>query len=800
MSTGVHSPSLRFLRPVNDGNGRCRRETVSEKLAVVRCGKREWEEYYRRRWQYDKAVRSTHGVNCTGGCSWIVYVKDGMIVWEVQEVDYPTTGTARPAYEPRGCPRGATYSWYVYSPVRVKYPYVRGVLLEMWQEALATHPDPVSAWASIVEDPAKARRYKEARGKGGLVRVSWDDATKLIAAGLVYTIRQYGPDRVIGFTCIPAMSMVGYSSGTRFLTLLGGSILSFYDWFSDSPPASPQIWGDATDVCESADWYNSTYMIVWGTNLPQTRSPDAHFYAEARYRGTRVAAVSPDYAEYVKFADDWLPARAGTDGALAMAMTFVVLKEFYLDRQVPYFIDYAKRFTDLPFAVALRKEGENYVPECFLRASQLGQDVDNAEWKLALFDGKSSKFVVPNGSVGFRWDKSRKWNLNLQDSATGAEIDPQLTYADGNDGWVLAAFPHFDMKGSKAKLGAVPTKKVRTPDGELLVTSVFDLMIANVGLDRGHGGECTNDYTAMSPNTPAWQEAITGVPKEDAIRVAREFAHNAEATHGKSMIFLGSGLNHWYHHDITYRAIINLTTLCGCQGVNGGGWAHYTGQEAIRTHAAWTTLAFALDWQAPPRQFNGTSFFYFASSTWRYETVSPQSIISPALPEDFVPRQRRAIAGRSHLAETRLLLRGEPPDPLAAADLMAFCKLVPPEEEVAALSILCEAIRNGNERVIGRFERGFDHGTDWPFVQRAAALLEARNWAGALAATGPGSAVVKEQESRACLAQLRTACLYVLGRRGEAEDLAAHTARNYGEQHGPFDGWFLYESGITDWP
>ena len=66
---------------------------------------------------------------------------------------------------------------------------------------------------------------------------------------------------------------------------------------------------------ESADWYESTYMIVWGTNLPMTRSPDAHFFTEARYRGARVCAVAPDYAEYVKFADTWLPARAGTDAA-----------------------------------------------------------------------------------------------------------------------------------------------------------------------------------------------------------------------------------------------------------------------------------------------------------------------------------------------------------------------------------------------------------------------------------------------------------------------------------------------------
>ena len=52
---------------------------------------REWESY-RGRWQHDKVVRSTHGVNCTGSCSWNVYVKEGLITWESQAVDYPSTG------------------------------------------------------------------------------------------------------------------------------------------------------------------------------------------------------------------------------------------------------------------------------------------------------------------------------------------------------------------------------------------------------------------------------------------------------------------------------------------------------------------------------------------------------------------------------------------------------------------------------------------------------------------------------------------------------------------------------------
>jgi nitrate reductase alpha subunit len=128
---------------------------------------REWEYAYRQRWQHDRVVRSTHGVNCTGSCSWKVYVKDGIITWESQQTDYPSNGPDSPEYEPRGCPRGASFSWYTYSPIRIKYPYVRGVLVQMFREAKARTGDPVDAWASVVEDPEKSYRYKAARGKGG---------------------------------------------------------------------------------------------------------------------------------------------------------------------------------------------------------------------------------------------------------------------------------------------------------------------------------------------------------------------------------------------------------------------------------------------------------------------------------------------------------------------------------------------------------------------------------------------------------------------------------------------------------
>ncbi|MFJ9445720.1 respiratory nitrate reductase subunit gamma [Kitasatospora sp. NPDC101235] len=145
---------------------------------VVVEGGREGDVFYRDRWSHDKVVHSTHGVNCTGSCRWKVYVKDGIITWETQATDYPSVGPDRPEYEPRGCPRGAAFSWYTYSPTRVRYPYVRGVLLELFREAKARLGDPVLAWADLQADPERRRRYQRARGKGGLVRAGWDEAVE----------------------------------------------------------------------------------------------------------------------------------------------------------------------------------------------------------------------------------------------------------------------------------------------------------------------------------------------------------------------------------------------------------------------------------------------------------------------------------------------------------------------------------------------------------------------------------------------------------------------------------------------
>ena len=134
----------------------------------------------------------------------------------------------------------------------------------------------------------------------------------------------------------------------------------------------------------------------------------------------------------------------------------------------------------------------------------------------------------------------------------------------------------------------VPVKYIKDIDGNRVkVTTVYDLMMAHVGIDRGLPGDYPKDYDDPKPYTPAWQESITGVNRNHVIQVAREFADNAARTKGKSMIAMGGGTNHWYHSDQIYRSILILILLTGSQGVNGGGWAHYVGQEKVRPLEGW---------------------------------------------------------------------------------------------------------------------------------------------------------------------------------------------------------------------
>jgi len=629
---------------------------------------RTWEKFYRDRWAHDYSVRTSHSVNCSGSCSWEVFVKDGIICWELQKVDWPQINDETPNYEPRGCQRGISASWYPYSPVRPKFPYVRKKLWNAYQRSKRDGMGPVEAWASIVESPELSKSYKKARGKAGWKRVNWDEAAEIVAAGQIYTIKKYGPDHLAAFSPIPAMSMISFTSGQRWNQLMGGTMLSFYEWYHDLPHIMPWIWGDQTDVAESADWYQGTYWIVMGSNLPMTRTPDSHFASEHKYNGGKITNLSPDYADITKFADLWVQIKEGTDNAFLNACIHVILNEYHHERKTGYFQDYVKQYTNLPFLVMLdEQEGGHHRNGRFLRASDIASfdGEEYSEWKPLQMEAGTNALRIPTGTVGHRWEKENtgRWNLTHQDSLSGEEFDPLLSFIDSEKRReTMVSFPDFthtydalgktEGTGNEAvnRIRGVPAFEVETKDGPVLVTTGMDLLMAQFGVGRGMSGDYPEGYDdADKPFTPAWQEQETGVSRDLAIRVAREWADNAEATEGKSLFITGSGILHWYHGgQSTYRAEAVMGIICGCQGNNGGGFAHYVGTEKIRNYAAIGMLAGATDWSRPPRHANSTSWQYFHTDQWRYDGMPLTSLWAPDA-EDL-PRHGEHSADINHLA------------------------------------------------------------------------------------------------------------------------------------------------------
>lgn len=272
---------------------------------------KRWEALYREQWKYDSYGRTTHSINCSGSCTWKVYVKNNIAFKEEQYGDYPDINPALPTYNPRGCQKGANYKEYVYGPQRVKYPLIR----------------------------------TGKRGEGKWRRASWEEALGYIANKIVDAISSHGPDTVTFYSANPAKFLVTYAAGARLANLTGGVVCSFYEWVSDLPPGEPMTWGVQTDTCEAADWFNSKYIIIWGSNVLETRIPDAHFLTAARMHGTKIVAIFPEYNPVSIHADIFIPVRPGTDGALALGMANVIVNEKLYDGA------YVRQFTDLPILV-----------------------------------------------------------------------------------------------------------------------------------------------------------------------------------------------------------------------------------------------------------------------------------------------------------------------------------------------------------------------------------------------------------------------------------------------------------------
>ncbi|MEV0596632.1 molybdopterin-dependent oxidoreductase [Nonomuraea cavernae] len=371
--------------------------------------------------------------------------------------------------------------------------HVNQALVRLYFEVKVGLRDPVAAWAKLT---GNSQLYQRARGER---RVPLDEGTaaELTAAAIVHTAAEHGADRVAALATSPLAGLVGD---------LGGAVLT------EQPSAPLQMLGRDFSGPRADDWARAAHVMLWGENNRLARTPDTPWVIAGRYKGQKVVAIGP---HPTRLSDETLVVRPGTDGALAMAMGHVLLKEFFLDR--PAFASHAMRRTDLPFLVRLRERGGGFVAD-----GVVGRPAE----RLSVYGGDAVEVLLP------RFD-------------------------DG---------PGVLNRG-------VPVVR----DGEHLATTVYDLLLAAYGVVRdGLPGCWPGDYDdRREPYTPAWQEALTGVPAGRTIKAARELGATAEQTGGRCVIV--PGRLETAHADTAYRAMLALLALTGCEN----GWAQPGGGTGV---------------------------------------------------------------------------------------------------------------------------------------------------------------------------------------------------------------------------
>ena len=343
---------------------------------------RGWEDVYRRKWTWDKVTWGTHLVDCyPGGCSFRVYTKDDIVWREEQSAIYPRIEDGVPDMNPRGCQKGSAFSRVMYGAERLKYPLKRA----------------------------------GERGEGKWQRITWDEAFTEIADAMLDAIQESGPETIIHEFGSGEGGMInGAQPSWRLMRLIGGTTLDSNGLTSDFNVGLYQTFGKFQFVSSIDDWFHADLILLWHVNPVYTRIPSAHFIWEARYHGTEIVSIAPDYNASSIHSDMWLPVEAGTDAALALAMCKVIIDDGKVNEP------FVKEQTDLPLLV--RRDNSR-----FLRASDL--EDGGREDQFYFLDAASGEIVpAPRGK------------LDLDDVDPSLQGEAEATLMDGSMVEVTPAF------------------------------------------------------------------------------------------------------------------------------------------------------------------------------------------------------------------------------------------------------------------------------------------------------------------------------------------------------------------------
>lgn len=304
-----------------------------------------WEDAYRDKWKWDTVKWGTHCVDCyPSNCPYRVYVRNGRIVREEVAATFTTIEPGVPDLNPTGCQKGAAWSRMLEGKDRVTYPM---------------------------------RRAGE-RGEGRWTRITWDEALTEIADKMLDAIEKSGGTRTVlrlGTTegGVQAMALVN-----SFFIRLGAVVSDFLAEVSDIEPGMYATFGRIGLCSSHDDWFNSELVLIWGNNPGQSNISTFHYITEARYNGTEVVTIAPDYNASVIHSDRFVPIRMGTDAALALGMCRVLIDEGLVDEP------FVREQTDLGLLV--RTDTARFLRQCDLHE-------DGSDEIFHLFDTRSRRVV-----------------------------------------------------------------------------------------------------------------------------------------------------------------------------------------------------------------------------------------------------------------------------------------------------------------------------------------------------------------------------------------------------------------------
>ncbi|MFO7964330.1 MAG: molybdopterin-dependent oxidoreductase [Desulfobacterales bacterium] len=221
----------------------------------------------------------------------------------------------------------------------------------------------------IVYSPERLLHPLKRIGPKGTYRfekISWDEAYDLLAEKIVSTKDAHGPESLAVYTgrgCFersfcdimqPRNVAVSSAAGIFFPLGSPNTLGAGAYCYVSFAMIAPHVTMGAMKIDMFSDLENADLIVVWGTN-PATSSPPITYdrIKEASEEGARIIVIDPRKTSAASLpGGHWVPIRPGTDGALALAMSHVLIHEERYDRRFAEdwclgfeeFADYAEKF------------------------------------------------------------------------------------------------------------------------------------------------------------------------------------------------------------------------------------------------------------------------------------------------------------------------------------------------------------------------------------------------------------------------------------------------------------------------